>query len=202
MSLAKKILGLTGPTGAGKSTVAAVLAQKGCRIIDCDKLARDIVQEEPSLTRLMEAFGSDIAPGGMLDRSLLAKRAFQDKEHTAQLNKITHPAILEEIQRQIQLQREKGEQVVVIDAALLLEGGVDSLCDAIIVVTAPEQTRLFRIMQRDGLTREQAIARMAAQQKDEFYKSRANYCLDGAQSMERISVDAQSLLEEFLGKGV
>lgn len=176
------ILGLTGPTGAGKSTAARAMKDNGCRVIDADRVAREVVAPGcDCLQQLARAFGGEIVrPDGTLDRALLAKRAFCDPEHTQLLNSITHPCITQEIRGRIDQMRRQGTALIVLDAPLLFESGEHALCDAVAVVTAPRDMRLERIMKRDGISREQALERMSAQPEETFYTKEADYILDGS----------------------
>ncbi len=171
------ILGLTGKTGSGKSTVAQYLRTKGCFVIDGDVVAREIVlPDAPALKKLCEAFGNDILlPDGSLDRKRLAQKAFSKAENTSLLNSITHPFIKAEFEALIKKAQAEGFQTVVIDAAALLESDCKSLCEKIIVVHAPESVRLERILERDKITVEQALLRMNSQKADEYYFSQADY---------------------------
>lgn len=173
------ILGLTGKTGAGKSTVAAYLREKGCFIIDGDEAAREIVLPGmPALKSLSEEFGKDIINAdGTLDRKALAKKAFSSRENTELLNKITHPFIKRRFEELIAFAKKEGYRTAVIDAAALLESDCRELCEKIIVVHAPEDVRLERILKRDGITREQAYIRMNGQKDDDYYLSRADFII-------------------------
>ncbi len=170
------VYGLTGKTGAGKSTVALALKEKGFYIIDGDIIARHITDKgKPALKELSDFFGKDIInPDGTLHRKLLASRAFSSKENTAKLNEITHPHICAEFLEEIERAKKEGYEKALIDAAAILESDCKRLCDKIIVVTAPADIRLERILLRDGITREQALTRMNAQRDDEYYFSRAD----------------------------
>ncbi len=172
-----RVIGLTGKTGAGKSTVAAFLKKKGCFIIDGDKIARDILLPgEPAVKELSDAFGEDIIlPDGNVDRKKLASRAFANAESTDKLNRITHPRITARFIEENDKAEKQGYRFAVIDAAALLESDCKSLCSFFIVVTAPEDIRLERILKRDGITKEQAITRINAQKSDEYYFSQADY---------------------------
>lgn len=174
-----KIFGLTGKTGAGKSTVAAMLKEKGFFIIDGDVVAREIVLPgKPALGKLSEAFGKEIIlSDGSLDRKELAKRAFITPENTALLNKITHPFIKSRFEELIKEAQAQGFGKVIIDAAAILESDCKDLCEKIIVVHAPSDVRLERILQRDGITKEQALIRMNGQKDDEYYLSQADYVI-------------------------
>lgn len=169
-------IGLTGKTGAGKSTVADLLKEKGCYIIDGDVIARQITEKGSEvLPVLQKAFGEDILDDkGELIRKLLAQRAFADKESTALLNSITHPVIKQRCKNEMQKAESLGYKTALIDAAALLDSDCKDLCDKIIVVTAPEEIRLERILQRDGITPEQAMTRINAQKSDEYYFRKAD----------------------------
>ncbi len=179
----RRIIGVTGPTGAGKSTVVAVLKKSfGFRAIDTDKLARLAVNDKNCALSLKKAFGNDIyEKDGSLNRALLASRAFQNDEKTALLNSITHPVIIQMLLEEIENAPDDVTQFV-IDVPLLYESGLDKICDFVFAVAAPYQTRLSRIRKRDGLTIEQAKLRMARQKKNKFYESRADYVIDGRSS--------------------
>lgn len=172
-----RVIGLTGKTGAGKSTVAEFLKEKGCFIIDGDKIARDILLPgEPAVKELSDAFGEDIIlPDGSVDRKKLASRAFASTESTDKLNRITHPRITDRFIKERDSAEKDGYKFAVIDAAALLESDCKNLCSYFIVVTAPEEIRLERILKRDGITKEQALTRINAQKSDEYYFSQADY---------------------------
>ena len=172
-----RVIGLTGKTGAGKSTVAAFLKEKGCFIIDGDKIARDILLPgEPAVRELADVFGEDIIlPDGNIDRKKLAARAFANTESTDMLNRITHPRITEHFIKERDSAEKNGYKIAVIDAAALLESDCKKLCSFFVVVTAPEEIRLERILKRDGITKKQALTRIKAQKSDEYYFSQADY---------------------------
>lgn len=169
-------LGLTGKTGAGKSTVAELLKEKGCYIIDGDIIARQITQKGSEVLPLLQkAFGDDILnEKGELIRAVLAKRAFSSKENTALLNSITHPVIKQRCAGEMAKAESLGYKTALIDAAALLDSDCKDLCQKIIVVTAPEDIRLQRILERDHITKEQAMTRINAQKSDEYYFSHAD----------------------------
>ena len=146
-----KIIGLTGPTGAGKSVIAGVFADMGAKIIDCDRLARKATESPACISALCGAFGSDIVMNGVLNRQKLADRAFRSPASTARLNQITHPAILRELERRIMCYKESGAAAIVIDAPLLFEGGVERYCDVTVAVVAAPETRKKRIAYYAGL---------------------------------------------------
>jgi dephospho-CoA kinase len=159
------MVGLTGGIGAGKSTVASMLAARGALVIDADEIARQVVEPgSPVVDALAERFGADVvAPDGSLDRGLLASRAFVDDESRAALEAITHPAIGEEFLRRVAAAPRDG--IVVHDVPLLAETGRAGGYAAVIVVEAPREVRLRRLEER-GIPRTDAEARMAAQASD------------------------------------
>ena len=193
------VIGLTGPTGSGKSTVAQTLRRLGCAIVDADAAARNAAEQPACLAKLKEAFGADIIrPDGVLDRKALSKRAFASSEATRLLNSITHPAIFETCIRQIQESQRTGCKAVILDAPLLFESGAERLCDAVIAVTAPPESRLRRIMARDNIGEDLARARMEAQHGEEYYTKRAGYAFSGSTEWSVLDKKAGELLERIL----
>lgn len=166
-----RIIGLTGQTGAGKSTVAKILEENGLFIINADSVAHEVVEKgEPTLAKLSDSFGEDIInPDGTLNRKLLAKRAFSSRENTDLLNSITHPAITERIRLKISKAFENGENAIVLDAPQLFESGENEMCDIVVTVTSPLTIRLNRIMSRDDVSEEEAMLRINAQHSEEYY---------------------------------
>ncbi|MGI6151784.1 MAG: dephospho-CoA kinase [Christensenellales bacterium] len=160
-----RIIGLTGNIASGKSTVAAELARLGAVVIDADLLAREAVAPHSEGERaLKEAFGEQYFDENGLNRRKLGRLVFGDAQAREKLNAILHPAIWEMIVKRLsELQNESPNPTAVIDAALLLETGMNRLCTEVWLVVAPDQVREQRIMERDGLTRAEARARIKAQ---------------------------------------
>lgn len=183
-------LGLTGPTGAGKSTVACLLEQNGIPLVDADAIARTVTEKgSPVLSALADTFGKDILfPDGSLDRRALAAVAFSSKENTEKLNAVTHPAILARIRRAL---ADATGDAVVLDAPLLFETGLDALCDHTVAIVADEAVRLARITARDGISEEAAKKRMAVQPDTAFYAARADILLhnNGDRSPAMLAAD-------------
>ena len=194
-------VGVTGPTGAGKSTLRLLTNRLGFVWLDSDITAREIVMPGmPALTELAGYFGEDIIrPDGSLDRALLAARAFPTREGCEMLNTITHPRVKERL-RELSRQAFAQGKHVVIDAPLLFESGVDAQCDEVIAVLAPLELRMARIMLRDGLTREQALARINAQQPDDYYAERSGYTIYNDGGTAEFLSSAQTIFGEILHK--
>ncbi len=192
------VVGLTGPTGAGKSTVARVLAENGCLIIDADQLSRKAVEPNTACFKaLIKAFSSDILyEDGSLNRQALAKRAFATPESTALLNSIVHPCVIQMTRDLLEEAPQNGYTIAVIDAPLLFQAGMGALCHCTAAVIAPFGQRLKRICARDGITEEQAHLRMAAQPDDEYYATRATVVLRNDGDLAKLEMAA----EQFWGQ--
>ncbi len=173
---APKIFGLTGQTGAGKTTVAKHLEQKNYFIIDGDILAREIVEKgSPVLKKLADTFGNDILDENEnLIRSALAEKAFSCEENRQKLNSITHPAITEKALRIIKENFDKNYKGFIIDAAAIFDSKLADYCDKMIVVLADYETRKKRIIARDGIDENTADLRINAQPNDQYYIDRAD----------------------------
>lgn len=172
----KKLVGLTGKTGAGKSTISAYLKEKGAYIIDGDIVARNVLVDNAELLeKLREQFGEGILNlDGTLNRRALAKIAFSTSEKTEILNSIMHPAINDAIFSEAD-KAFSSYDVVIVDAAAIIESGFTEKSDFLIVVHAPVETRKERIIKRDGLSDEEADVRINGQKEDEFYLSKADF---------------------------
>jgi len=166
-----KVIGLTGPTGSGKSSAAFIAKGLKIKVVDCDKVAREAVKKgSKGLKALTDVFGMCIInKDGTLNRKELARRAFVSKENTDLLNKTILPFISELVRTQI-----KGK-VVLLDAPTLFESGINEICDVTLAVLADTDIRKKRIMSRDNLGEDEAMLRITAGKSDGFYKEKADY---------------------------
>ena len=175
-----EIYGLTGKTGSGKTTVAKLLSEKGFYVVDGDILARRVTEKGSEvLKELSDFFGEDIiSEDGTLIRQELARRAFSTEEARQNLNRITHAAIHKLFVAETEKAEKEGFEYCLFDAAALLESPSKSICKKIIVVYAPYDVRLQRILKRDGISETDAKRRMDAQKSDEYYLSNADIIIN------------------------
>ena len=180
------IIGLTGPTGSGKSSAATICEKYGIKLVDCDKVARTATKKESDgLKAVTEIFGVDILNSdGTLNRKALARKAFSTKENTLLLNKTLFPFI-----KNLVLE-ETNDNKVLLDAPTLFESGISSMCFKTVAVLSDSDIRLNRIIERDNLNEEDAKLRMSAGKSDNFYKENADYIIYN-------NDDEQSFLNEF-----
>jgi dephospho-CoA kinase len=192
------LVALTGGIGSGKSTVARLLEERGARIVDADAAARAVVEPgRPALAALAERFGEGILlADGRLDRAGLARIAFSDEQSRLALNGITWPAIVEEFGRQIDAS--PPDAVVVCDVPLLAEGGPGSEREytAVIVVEAPREARLDRLVER-GLARDDAERRMAAQADDDERREYATHVVENGGDLAALGRQVDAIWEDL-----
>ena len=188
----KEIIGLTGPTGAGKSSLTAVANEYGYTVIDCDKYARKAVEKGTNgLFALIKVFSSDILnEDETLNRAALAKKAFSSKENTELLNKTLLPYIAELVNKDIQ-----NKQKILLDAPTLFESGMDRLCTKTVGVLAQKELRLKRIMERDGIDEQSATLRINAGKSDDFYKQNSDYIIVNNGDLSKVLNDFKNILE-------
>ncbi len=172
----KKILGITGGIGAGKSFVANLFAEQGATVVDADKISKKILEPDGrAFSDVLEAFGTEfLTKDGTLDRKKIAGTVFADAEKLSLLNSLTHPAIFEEIQNEIET---ADTSLICLDVPLLFTCDFPIICDMTLAVLAPKELRVERILNRDCCTVEEAEARMANQLSDQEFRERADICL-------------------------
>ena len=168
------ILGITGGTGCGKTTLLTCIGSQGGRILDCDAIYHDLLRTDPALLGVIEKRFPGTVENGVLQRKKLGKLVFSDEKALNDLNQITHSAVKAEVLRRLAHK----PKLAAIDAIGLFEGGLAELCDVTVAVTAPEEARLRRLMIRDGIDRDYAKRRIAAQKSAEWFRERCDFCLE------------------------
>ena len=200
-----KIIGITGPTGAGKTTALRALADLGACVIDADAVYHRLLEESAPMREALTArFGASILDdGGKIDRKRLGNLVFGDPAALADLNAITHRFVEEEIARLEAQAAREGRPAVAIDAIALIESGVADRCDAVVGVLAPRELRVRRIMAREGIPEDYARRRVEAQREDEFYRTSCGYLLENnGEGDEAAFADrARTLFAELLAEG-
>ncbi len=190
---ATRRIGLTGSIGAGKSTVAALLRDRGLTVLDADEQAR-LVTQDPGTLALIEARFPGVVVRGNLDRAALSARVFAQPEELAALNAIVHPRVRE---RMAALEAQAGSRVVVQDVPLLFEGGLDAQMDAVIVVDAPLPLRVERVMERSGLTEAEVLARDARQLPAAQKRARATVVIDNDRDLPHLEAQVDRALRQL-----
>ncbi len=193
-------VGLTGSIAVGKSFVLGVLAELGCRVLNADVTAREVVApESPGLQAAVDAFGTEILlPDGGLDRARLGSLIFADEQKRLRLNSILHPFII--AKQDEQMRKWEGEDpkgIAVIDAALMIESGGYRRFDKLIVVHCRPEVQLQRLMLRDGLDREQAEQRIKAQMPQEEKKKFADFLIDTSDGFESTQEQTEAVYQQL-----
>ncbi|MFK7602705.1 dephospho-CoA kinase [Deinococcus sp. SM5_A1] len=187
-------LGLTGSIGAGKSTVAALLRARGLTVLDADAQAR-LVTEEPETLEQIEAAFPGTVKGGVLDRPALSAVAFADPARLAGLNAIVHPRVRERMTALEQQAAQAGAQWTVQDIPLLFEGGLEANMDAVLVVDAPLELRVARVMERSPFSREEVLARDARQTPAAEKRQKADFVIENGGTVEDLETQVDAALE-------
>ena len=170
------VIGITGPTGAGKTSALDALKRLDFLVIDCDALYYALLAQDVSLREALKTtFGQIFLPDGRLDRKTFGERVFHDPKELAKLNRIVYPAMRSAVENKIENCSQKG---VAIDAINLIESKLGELCDFTVALVADPAIRMKRIMARDGITEERAKARIAAQKSDSFYRKNCTFTLE------------------------
>ena len=199
-----RVFGLTGNIGSGKSTVAAMLREAGIPVLDADRISREVtVPGGRAYDDVVQAFGRGIVRGdGSIDRKRLGEIVFSDPGLREQLERITHPAILETMKEAIAGFDREGHRVAVVEAALIHESGRKGLFEAVISVTCGRETALSRLTARGGMSRSQAEARLLAQMDGDRKAGASDYVIDNSGDIESTRRQVVALAKVLLGNGV
>jgi len=175
------VLGITGGTGCGKTTLLECIREKGGLVLDCDAIYHELLNRDDTLLSAIEGRFPGTVEQGSLQRKKLGAIVFSDPLALADLNRITHGAVKTEVLRRL----EEKPALAAIDAIALFEGGLAQLCHVTVAVTAPEEDRVRRLMDRDGIPESYARSRIAAQHSEEWFRSRCDYILENMDTKMR-----------------
>lgn len=190
----KRIIGLTGGIASGKSTVSDRLRSYGAVIIDADEISRGLLQKDGAAYRqVSEEFPQYVCVDGTIDRKELGAYVFSHEDALERLNAITHPVIVAEVEKCARQE----ERSVIIDAPLLIEVGLDRICDEVWLVTADRETRIERIMRRNGLSRKEAEYRIDHQLPEEEKRKHAQVVIENSGSLEALMQNILRLKERL-----
>ena len=188
------VIGLTGQSGAGKTTLSKYLADRGVAIINADLISRKVTSENSDcLGEIAKKFGDAVLDGGKLNRKALASIVFSDKAKLLELEQIIFPYIIAGFEKNINNLADSGAEYILLDAPTLFESGADKFCDYVISVLAKKEVRTSRIVERDNLTETEAKQRIQAQHDDEFYKSRSDYIIQNDENLEKLENIAEEI---------
>lgn len=174
------ILGITGGTGCGKTTLLNVIREQGGMVLDCDEIYHELLEKDQGLLCAIEARFPGVADNGILQRKKLGKLVFSKEDALEDLNRITHGAVKKEVLRRL----EAAPSLAAIDAIALFEGGLAELCQVTVAVTAPEEHRVKRLMARDGISEDYARSRIAAQHPESWFRQHCDFVLENRESEE------------------
>ena len=168
------IIGITGGTGCGKTTLLKVIEEKGGLVLDCDAIYHQLLTRDDQLLNAIEVRFPGTVENGVLQRKKLGSIVFSDENALMDLNKITHGAIKAEVLRLL----ETAPKLAAIDAIALFEGGLADLCDVTVAVTAPAEVRVQRLMKRDNISEDYARSRIAAQHDETWFREKCDWTLE------------------------
>ncbi len=196
------LIGLTGPTGSGKTMVCSYFEKHGFGIVDADRIAHEALKDTDCIRALTDAFTKDILnEDGSINRAKTARAAFANPESTKKLNAITHPVILRLSEAEFERLYKEGFERIIFDAPTLFESGADKMCHKIIAVTASLKVRLTRLLTRDqNRTKEEILSRINAQKPDEYYKERADFVIENSGDTKGLENQINTIIRELLNE--
>ena len=194
------IIGLTGGTGAGKTTALYALRELGACIIDCDRVYHDLLEHSAPMKREMEGRFPSAFQGGTFQRKKLGELVFNDSQALEELGKITHKYVAMEVEDQISAAGREGAVAVAVDAIALIESGLGEKCDVVVGVVAPAEKRVSRIVKREGIAEEYAVTRVNGQKPEEFFRENCDYILENnSDDIEAFKQECKDLFARMIG---
>lgn len=191
------ILGITGGTGCGKTTLLKQIECRGGMVLDCDEIYHELLETDRQLLNEIEKCFPGVVTDGTLDRKKLGQRVFSDPDALAELNAITHGAVCREVERRLAQE----PNLAAIDAIALFESGLAQLCHVTVAVTAPREDRVRRLMQRDSIDREYAGKRIDAQQPQAYFAEKCDFELKNDGSLLEFQQKCRDFLDRILTSG-
>jgi dephospho-CoA kinase len=197
-----RFIGITGGIATGKSTVTQMLRELGAKVLDADEIAREVVAPgKPALLEIAARWPEVVDENGVLDRQKLGERVFAKSDERKALDAITHPKIQAEVLERTQALFEAGVPVVLYDAPLLIENKLHEAMDGVILVVVPRDVQLQRLMARNGLTREAALARIASQMPLDEKRKYARWVVDNSGSLDATRAQVLQVWQEATRAG-
>jgi len=185
------IVGITGGTGCGKTTLLNLIADCGGLILDCDAIYHELLISDTSMLSAIDARFPGTVENGSLNRKKLGAIVFSDENALLDLNRITHAAVKQEVLRRL----EAAPKLAAIDAIGLFEGGLAELCDVTVAVTAPETLRVHRLVQRDGISEDYARSRIRAQHSEDWFRERCDHVLENSGKLDAFATKCLAFLD-------
>ncbi|TXC90180.1 dephospho-CoA kinase [Metabacillus litoralis] len=194
------VIGLTGGIASGKSTISSMLQEKGIRVVDADHIARVVVEVgEPAYNQIVEEFGIEILKEDKtINREKLGTIIFSDENKRQTLNSIVHPAVRKEMLKQVEEEKNKQSNAVVLDIPLLFESKLTHIVDKTLLVYVDQETQMKRLMKRNGYNEEEAKMRMDSQLPLYEKRELSDYIIDNNGSIESTKKQLNDLLEKIL----
>jgi len=194
------IIGITGPTGAGKTSALRAVESLGALALDCDEIYRMLLEGCGDMQSEIDARFEGVLVGGDIDRARLREIVFNDSGALRDLNAITHKYVKRERDRKVEDWRAQGGTLAAVDAIALIESGAAGGCDVVVGVIAPVDRRIERIVTRDGITHDAARQRVAAQKTDDFYRQHCDYLLENVYNTpDEFEVECKVFFEKLIG---
>ena len=187
------VIGITGGSGSGKTTLLNIIRQQGGLVLDCDAIYHDLLRSDTAMLEAIELRFPGTVCDGLLDRKKLGSIVFADEKALLDLNAITHTAVKQEVLRRLA----DAPALVAIDAIGLFEGGLAALCHTTVAITAPEEIRIVRLMNREGISREYAQKRIAAQKPDAWFREKCQYVLENDSTLDAFATKCLAFLREI-----
>ena len=195
------LIGITGPSGCGKTTALRELESFGALVLDCDEIYHEMLETDTMLLSELDCAFPGTVTDNRLDRKALGRIVFSDPEKLALLNRISHRFVMDEVDRRLRSFAMQGGRIAGIDAVELISAGFGERCTAVVGILAGPEIRIERIMARDGISREAALSRVAAQKSDSYYRTHCSHILLNNADREAFAFDCRQLYKEITNHG-